>query len=114
MLARTLRRRTSRSTSSRGRPRPPRLTLEALEDRIVPAGPVDLGPLRFLGDYSQVGKQYTFNGGDVQLGLKPASAEAFVKLLNFHLAPDANHSTPGVLSLYQNNPTNFRFIRATV
>src|SRR5262249_16881371 len=74
---------------SRPRPRPdartavrrPRLALEALEDRSRPSQFVDLGPLRFDGDFTQDGDNYSASG-TVQLGLAPVMQEAFTPLVN--------------------------------
>jgi hypothetical protein len=56
-------------------------SLEALEDRVVPAKFVDLGPLRFGGDFTQDGDNYSATG-IVQLGLAPVMTEDFTPLVN--------------------------------
>src|SRR5262249_40505650 len=68
----------------RGAAPPPRLALEALEDRVVPAPFVDLGPLRFGAEaFTVVGNNYSASG-QVQLGLAPAQGEAFTPLVNIN------------------------------
>ncbi len=119
MLARTLRRTPSPSSSSRPKPpgsrrvRWPRLTLEALEDRVVPAY-VDLGTapheLRFVADsFTVTNNTYTANG-QIKLGFTPTGTEAFTPLVNI--------STPnqGVgLSLTVGTPDpKFMLTRATI
>ena len=69
-----------------------RATVEALEDRTLLVSQfVDLLPLRFFGDFSQVGNRYSASG-KVELGFVPDGAETFQALaeidgsLNFTVA----------------------------
>jgi hypothetical protein len=59
-----------------------RLFLERLEDRITPTT-VDLGPLRFSGDFSNVGNNYSASG-TVELGLVPTQEEAYNPLVDIN------------------------------
>ncbi|MCS6977430.1 MAG: FG-GAP-like repeat-containing protein [Gemmatales bacterium] len=59
-----------------------RLQLELLEDRLVPASAVTLGPLQFFGDFN-TGPDYSANGV-VQLGLAPTQGEDFRPLVQIN------------------------------
>lgn len=59
-----------------------RLSLEILEDRVVPASAVTLGPLQFFGDFN-TGPEYSANGV-IQLGLAPTQGEDFRPLVQIN------------------------------
>jgi hypothetical protein len=94
-----------------------RLHLEILEDRLVPASAVTLGPLQFFGDFN-TGPDFSANGV-IQLGLAPTQGEDFRPLVqingsvDFSSAGSSFNVNGSIISIIQPTPSEIALWQGT-